>query len=84
MPHPPAQTPAPSASVNPLARQRTRQSLLSYWSDNNPPGATISIHAIAKPLMKRMYHQQALALIKDNRGKALSTAALEVYSSYLT
>lgn len=84
MPPPPTPTPAPSAPVNPLARQRTPESLLSYWSDRNPPGATISIYAIAKPLMKLMYHQQAWAFIKENRGKALTKEMLEVYSSYLT
>jgi hypothetical protein len=84
MPHPPTQEPATIAFQNPLARQRTRESLLSYWSDSNPPGATISIHTLAKPLMKRMYHQQALALIKENEGMALTKEMLESYSSYLT
>jgi hypothetical protein len=31
-----------------------------------------------------MYHQQALAFIKENHGKALTKETLETYSSYLT
>ncbi|KAJ7437918.1 armadillo-type protein [Mycena galericulata] len=67
-----------------LARQRSRSSVLSWWSDSNPPGATINIHAVAKPLMRFMYHRQALDLIKNNEPGALSSALLEAYSAYLS
>ncbi|KAJ7436969.1 armadillo-type protein [Mycena galericulata] len=67
-----------------LARQRSRSSILSWWSDSNPPGATINIHAVAKPLMRFMYHRQALDLIKNNEPGALSSALLEAYSAYLS
>ncbi|KAJ7094096.1 hypothetical protein C8R44DRAFT_386195 [Mycena epipterygia] len=66
-----------------LTRQRTPESLHSWWSDSNPPGPTISIHTLAKPLMKLMYHRQVLGLIKKNRDTPLSTEILEIYSSYL-
>jgi hypothetical protein len=69
--------------MNTLARQRTRESYLSWWSDSNPPGATISIHTLAKPLMRLMYHRQALGFIQKNRGTPLSQETLEIYSSYL-
>ncbi|KAJ7232582.1 hypothetical protein C8J57DRAFT_1578934 [Mycena rebaudengoi] len=50
----------------PLARQRTLESLRSWWSDRNPNlrGPTINIHAAVKPLMKFMYDRQALEFIK--------------------
>jgi hypothetical protein len=71
--------------MNPLARQRTLESTLSWWSDSNPrpPGATISISALAKPLMRLMYHRQALRFIQKNRGTPLSQETLEIYSTYL-
>ncbi|KAF7350410.1 hypothetical protein MVEN_01345800 [Mycena venus] len=69
----------------PLNRQDTRPSIHSWWSDSNPglQGPTINLHAAAKPLMRRMYHRQALQLIKKNRGSPLSTTTLEIYLSYL-
>jgi hypothetical protein len=67
-----------------LSRQATRDSLLSWWSDSKSIGPTVSIHAAAKPLMKFMYHQQALSFIKENRGKALTKEMLNIHSSYLT
>ncbi|KAJ6502785.1 armadillo-type protein [Mycena vitilis] len=70
--------------MQPLARQRSRSSILSWWSDSNPPGATINIHAIAKPLMRFMYHRQALDLIKSSTSGTLSNALLEAYSAYLS
>ncbi|KAF7350424.1 Armadillo repeat-containing protein 3 [Mycena venus] len=60
-------------------------SIYSWWSDSNSAvvhGPTINLHAAAKPLMRRMYHRQALALIKKNRGKPLSGTTLEIYTSY--
>ncbi|KAF7350426.1 hypothetical protein MVEN_01347600 [Mycena venus] len=67
-----------------MPRPRTRPSLHSYWSDSNPglQGPTINLHAVAKPLLKRMYHRQASQFIKKNRNTPLSTTTLEIYSSY--
>ncbi|KAJ7456235.1 hypothetical protein B0H11DRAFT_1009354 [Mycena galericulata] len=69
--------------MQPLARQPSRTSLLSWWSDSNPPGATISIHAVAKPLMRFMYYRQALDYIKSYQGFEFTSPMLEIYSSYL-
>ncbi|KAJ7622206.1 hypothetical protein FB45DRAFT_122826 [Roridomyces roridus] len=72
----------------PLECQLSRTSIYSWWSDGNPmlsSGPTINIHAMAKPLMRRMYHRQALAYIaQDGHGKALSGETVEMYSSYLS
>ncbi|KAJ7677019.1 armadillo-type protein [Mycena polygramma] len=70
--------------MQPLARQRSRSSILSWWSDSNPPGVTVNIHAVAKPLMRFMYHRQALDLIKNNKPGTLSSTLLEFYSAYLS
>ncbi|KAJ7461935.1 hypothetical protein FB451DRAFT_475899 [Mycena latifolia] len=69
--------------MHPCTRQPSLGSVLSWWSDSNPPGPTISLHAAAKPLMRAMYHRQALAFIKKNSGIPLSKETLEIYSSYL-
>ncbi|KAJ6559450.1 armadillo-type protein [Mycena vulgaris] len=66
-----------------LTRQRTLESVLSWWSDSNRPGATIDLHAAAKPLMKWMYHRQALDFIKKNHDLPLSEETLQIYSNYL-
>ncbi|KAJ7057361.1 armadillo-type protein [Mycena amicta] len=69
----------------PLSRQRTFEtgSILSWWSDSNPPGATINLHALAKPLMGRMYHRQVLGFIKKIRGTPLSEETLQLCWNYL-
>ncbi|KAJ6523079.1 armadillo-type protein [Mycena vulgaris] len=67
----------------PLHRQQTRESIYSWWSDNNPTGPNINLHAVAKPLLRRMHDRQALALIRKNRGTPLSSEDLEIYTSYL-
>ncbi|KAJ7211761.1 armadillo-type protein [Mycena pura] len=67
-----------------MDRPATPHSTHSWWSDSNSTGATISLHAAAKPLMKLMYDQQARGLIKRDRGTPLSRTSLEIYSSYLT
>ncbi|KAJ7115614.1 armadillo-type protein [Mycena crocata] len=67
----------------PLARQRTAESVQSWWSDSNPTGATISIHAAAKPLMKIMYHVAAVEFIKKDRDVALSRQSMDIYLRYL-
>ncbi|KAJ7020995.1 armadillo-type protein [Mycena alexandri] len=66
----------------PLTRQRTPQSLHSEWSRSSL-GATISIHALAKPLMKVMYHRAVLDLIKRQQDIPLSTETMQIYESYL-
>ena len=67
----------------PLTRQQTLESVRSWWSDSNAPGPTINLHAAAKPLMRFMYHRQALGFIKENHGHPLSMEAMEIYQSYL-
>ncbi|KAJ6537686.1 hypothetical protein B0H19DRAFT_1078823 [Mycena capillaripes] len=69
----------------PLTRQQTHASVHSWWSDSNPglQGPTVNIHAAAKPLMKLMYHRQALAFIRKNRSSPLSRTILETFLSYL-
>ncbi|KAJ7494183.1 armadillo-type protein [Mycena latifolia] len=67
----------------PLTRQQTFQSVLSWWSDSNPPGGTINLHAAAKPLMKLMYHRQALGFVRRNNGVPLTPETVEIYWSYV-
>jgi hypothetical protein len=70
----------------PLTRTDTRASIFSWWSDSNSLlryGPTINLHAVAKPLIKLMYHRQAMEFIKKNRFRRLSTEMLEIYWSYL-
>ncbi|KAJ7051427.1 armadillo-type protein [Mycena amicta] len=67
----------------PLSRQQTRDSILSWWSDRNPPGATINLHALAKPLMGLMYHRQVLGFIKRIHGTPLSEETLQLCWNYL-
>jgi hypothetical protein len=59
------------------------QSTYSWWSDRNSVGPTISIHAMAKPLIRLMYHSQVRTFIKKNRGIALSEATMQICFSYL-
>ncbi|KAJ7641803.1 hypothetical protein FB45DRAFT_361932 [Roridomyces roridus] len=69
-----------------LEHHFSRTSLRSWWSDSNPllQGPTINIHALAKPLLKRMYHRQALGFIaKDVPRQPLSKEMIEIYVSYL-
>ncbi|KAJ7217520.1 G-protein alpha subunit-domain-containing protein [Mycena rebaudengoi] len=68
----------------PLSRFETVPSIHSWWSDSNPPGATISIHAAAKPLMRYLYHRQARELVRMNKGISLSREVVETFASYLT
>ncbi|KAJ7455712.1 armadillo-type protein [Mycena latifolia] len=68
---------------HPLTRQTTFDSVRSYWSDRNPIGPTINLHAVAKPLIRFQYRRAALAFIAKNRGTPLSREEMEIYSSYL-
>jgi hypothetical protein len=38
---------------------------------------------MAKPLMRWMYHRQALEFIRKNKGSPLSTEIVQIYASYL-
>ncbi|KAF8179990.1 armadillo-type protein [Mycena galopus ATCC 62051] len=78
-------TPVPAvSSLTPrTTRPPTPQSAHSWWSDSNPTGPNISIHALAKPLMKLMHHRKALSIIKKNRSNPLSGTSMDIYSSYL-
>ncbi|KAJ7622375.1 armadillo-type protein [Roridomyces roridus] len=71
----------------PLQRTETGRSLASWWSDNNPMlhiSPTINLHAAAKPLMKLLYHQQALRIMDENRDQPLSEELLDIYSTYIS
>ncbi|KAJ7246025.1 hypothetical protein C8J57DRAFT_1678739 [Mycena rebaudengoi] len=56
------------------------------WSDSNPNlrGATINLHAAAKPLMKLLYHKQASDFIRNKRDIPLSAKDAQIYGSYLS
>ncbi|KAJ7432950.1 hypothetical protein FB451DRAFT_1196679 [Mycena latifolia] len=69
--------------MEPLPRAPTRNSTLSWWSDRNPPGATISLHTLAKPLLKQLYHRQALGVIAARADSPLSKEAAEMLALYL-
>ncbi|KAK7033418.1 hypothetical protein R3P38DRAFT_3504365 [Favolaschia claudopus] len=76
----------PSPTMNPLSRQPSRLSVLSWWSNSNPNlenSATINLHAAAKPLMRFLYHRQAITTVRKNSGKPLTSEMLEIYASYL-
>ncbi|KAJ7476519.1 hypothetical protein FB451DRAFT_245123 [Mycena latifolia] len=66
-----------------LTRQQTLESLRSWWSDSNPPGPTINLHAAAKPLMRLMYHRQAMEFVRKNRYAPLSPESLGIYADYV-
>ncbi|KAJ7478319.1 hypothetical protein FB451DRAFT_1396100 [Mycena latifolia] len=70
---------------HPLTRQPTLDSVRSYWSDRNSLaiGAAINLHAVAKPVMRVLYHRAALDFIAKNRGRPLSREEMGIYSSYL-
>ncbi|KAJ6585867.1 armadillo-type protein [Mycena capillaripes] len=71
--------------MQPLARQQNRTSLHSWWSDSNPGlhGPTINIHTMAKPLIRFLYHRQAVQFIRRNAGIHLTPTVLEIFSTYL-
>ncbi|KAF7369639.1 hypothetical protein MVEN_00294900 [Mycena venus] len=66
-----------------LVRQQSHESIYSEWSDSKSPGPTINIHAIAKPLMRLMYHQQATKFMKKHRDVPLSSKSAEICLSWL-
>ncbi|KAJ7754809.1 armadillo-type protein [Mycena metata] len=70
----------------PLTSSPTHASIHSWWSDSNPAlqGPTINLHAVTKPLLRIMYHRQALNFIKTNRFvPLLKEGVLSTLSSYL-
>ncbi|KAJ6597573.1 armadillo-type protein [Mycena vulgaris] len=74
----------------PLRRWPTRESILSWWSDSNSLGATIPLHTLTKPLLKHLYHRQALGIIYHRQASEvitaspLSTDKIELLGTYLT
>ncbi|KAJ7649168.1 armadillo-type protein [Mycena rosella] len=68
----------------PLQQFPSQHSILSWWSDSNPPGPTIPLHTLAKPLLKLLYHRQAVALISQDTDAPLSTGKVEILISYLS
>ncbi|KAK7013311.1 hypothetical protein R3P38DRAFT_3581112 [Favolaschia claudopus] len=67
------------------AHQNSCSSLHSWWSDSNPnlAGPTLNHHALAKPLLKFMYHRQAMDFIKQSRETPLTSETVAILSSYL-
>ncbi|KAJ7237831.1 armadillo-type protein [Mycena rebaudengoi] len=63
----------------PLHRFPTPQSLQSYWSDSKP----ISLHTLAKPLSRFLYHRQALGIVAKSRSLPLSREILDILGWYL-
>ncbi|KAJ7924085.1 armadillo-type protein [Mycena leptocephala] len=68
-----------------VSRQQTRTSIHSWWSDRNPglQGPTVNLHAATKPLMRLMYHRQALNFMKRNEDIPLSSETMQIYCSYI-
>ncbi|KAJ7143015.1 armadillo-type protein [Mycena epipterygia] len=67
----------------PPRRPPSPQSIHSWWSDSNPTGATISLHTLAKPLSKYLYHRQALGVIERTRPWPVSKEILDDLTCYL-
>ncbi|KAJ7202716.1 hypothetical protein C8J57DRAFT_1735609, partial [Mycena rebaudengoi] len=68
-----------------LTRQRTSESLRSWWSDSNLPGPAVNLHAAAKPLLRILYHRQALGIVESNSiGVLLDPATMDIYMAYLS
>ncbi|KAJ7494179.1 hypothetical protein FB451DRAFT_451823 [Mycena latifolia] len=57
----------------PLTRQRTLESLHSWWSDTNPPSPTINLHTATKPLIRLMYPRQASDMPPQTRQRTLES-----------
>ncbi|KAJ7086560.1 hypothetical protein C8R44DRAFT_37112 [Mycena epipterygia] len=79
---------SPSSYMPPFTRHLTLGSIHSWWSDRNPPGPTMDLHAASKPFMKFLYRRQVLDFIKRNDLKSidsppLSNETLQIYSDYL-
>nr|GAT60388.1 predicted protein [Mycena chlorophos] len=61
----------------------SRTSVRTWWSDSAPLGATVSLHSLAKPLMRLQYHREAQKFIQRQQNVELSEASVKVLASYL-
>ncbi|KAJ7885425.1 hypothetical protein B0H13DRAFT_2343194 [Mycena leptocephala] len=68
----------------PVQQPQRPQSIYSVWSDSKSIGATISIHAGAKPLIRLLYHRQSLNFMEKNRSSPLSAQVMDTFSRYQT
>ncbi|KAJ7676226.1 hypothetical protein B0H17DRAFT_1140085 [Mycena rosella] len=59
------------------------ESLHSWWSDSNPPGPTIPLHTLAKPLSAFLHRRQVSAIISQGRGVPISKENADALISYL-
>ncbi|KAJ7488221.1 armadillo-type protein [Mycena latifolia] len=59
------------------------ESLHSWWSDSNPPGATIPLHTLAKPLSKFLHRRQLSGIISKGRGQPISKENVDILACYL-
>ncbi|KAJ7488204.1 hypothetical protein FB451DRAFT_733327 [Mycena latifolia] len=68
-----------SSSMPPPPRP---ESLHSWWSNSNPPGPTIPLHTLAKPL-SRFLHRRQLSGISKGRGQPISKENVDILACYL-
>ncbi|KAF7344979.1 hypothetical protein MVEN_01660600 [Mycena venus] len=61
----------------------TGRSLHSWWSDRNPPGATIPLHTLAKPLSRFLHRRQVAGIIAKSQSMPLTEDVLDVLTCYL-
>ncbi|KAF7300334.1 hypothetical protein HMN09_00916700 [Mycena chlorophos] len=59
-------------------------SIRSWWSDSNSLGATVSIHAAAKPLVAFLHHREARRFLRKWGGRALTGNELKTLLSYVS
>ncbi|KAF7291243.1 hypothetical protein MIND_01268000 [Mycena indigotica] len=69
----------------PLSRVLSAPSVHSWWSDSNPTGASLNLHAAAKPLLRFMYANEVFKLMEAHPSwaTALTDNILNIYLSYL-
>ncbi|KAF7305419.1 hypothetical protein HMN09_00794300 [Mycena chlorophos] len=61
----------------------SRTSVRTWWSDAAPLGATVSLHSVAKPLMRLQYHREAQKFLQRQQDVDLSEESMKVLASYL-
>ncbi|KAJ7937540.1 hypothetical protein B0H13DRAFT_1852512 [Mycena leptocephala] len=66
-----------------LGENNVRRGAKNRWSDRNPPGATIPLHTLAKPLAKFLHHRQVLGIIAKARSSPLSKDIVDILTCYL-
>ncbi|KAJ7453484.1 armadillo-type protein [Mycena latifolia] len=59
------------------------ESVHSWWSDRNPPGATIPLHTLAKPLSRFLHRRQVSRIMSQGRGLTISKANADALVRYL-